>query len=465
MPDDNVISDQRFNGQSVSVTQAEAAVAEAARGFWTWSRTPAPERADLLDAVAQRLDDYREDIRELAAQEVGASKAWVDFNVDLAKGFLHQAIALLPKLETQTRQGRRDGTTHSIERRPAGVVLGFAPWNAPVILSVRAMATPLLCGNTVVIKTSDFCPNTHIKVVQAFQDVLPEGVAVSVTSGLEQSQEVAKFLIHHPAVRRVNFTGSTRVGRFVSEECGRAVKRSLMELSDVTPMIVLDGADIDAAVSAAIYSSFFNQGQICMSTERILVEDRVADEFADKLVAKLSSVSEKNQLGQGRLVNTAAANRLQKLVSDATSKGARLLAGGQIDGAVMEPTVLDDIGPTMRLYSEESFGPVAALIRCIDAEEAISIANDTEYGLTASVYGRPDEARAVADRLETGICQINGPSVYDDPSLPFGGVKASGFGRFGGEAALDEFTEIRWVADHSGLTAEEIDNMLYKGRT
>jgi acyl-CoA reductase-like NAD-dependent aldehyde dehydrogenase len=231
----------------------------------------------------------------------------------------------------------------------------------------------------------------------------------------------------------------------------------------------LDDADIEAAVAAAMTGAFFNQGQVCMSTERIIVMDEIADEFVDLLVRKSETLRAADpreaSASLGRLINVDAADRVAGLVQDAVSKGATLRLGGGVEGAVMQATVLDHVAPSMRIYSEESFGPVASVIRVRDEEEAISVANDTEYGLAAAVFGK-DEARcfAVADRLETGICQINGPTVFDDPTMPFGGMKASGYGRFGGTAALDEFTEIRWLSQHQSLEAEQIENMLNLGR-
>jgi acyl-CoA reductase-like NAD-dependent aldehyde dehydrogenase len=212
---------------------------------------------------------------------------------------------------------------------------------------------------------------------------------------------------------------------------------------------VLDDADLDQAVDAAAFGAFMNQGQICMSTERIIVDHKVADAFVAKLAAKASALPAGDPRGSvvlGSLVDAAAAARMDELIADATGKGAVVVAGGKRTGTVVEATLLDRVTRQMRIYREESFGPVKPIIRVAGAEEAILIANDTEYGLSAAVFGK-DVARAlkVAKKLETGICHINGPTVADEPQMPFGGVKASGYGRFGGRRVIDEFTETRWI--------------------
>jgi acyl-CoA reductase-like NAD-dependent aldehyde dehydrogenase len=216
--------------------------------------------------------------------------------------------------------------------------------------------------------------------------------------------------------------------------------------------------------------AFFNQGQVCMSTERIIVMENIADQFVEKLVQKTTSLSASDPkistAPLGRLINAGAAARVADLIADAVAQGARLEHGGQVAGEVMQPAVLDHVTAAMRIYREESFGPVASVIRVRDVEEAISVANDTEFGLAAAVFGKDlKRCHAIADRLETGICQINGPTVFDDPNMPFGGMKSSGYGRFGGTAALDEFTEIRWLSQHDRLDAAQIEDMLNLGRT
>jgi vanillin dehydrogenase len=257
-------------------------------------------------------------------------------------------------------------------------------------------------------------------------------------------------LIAHPAVRRVNFTGSTRVGRIVAENAARRLKRVLLELGGKAPLVVLADADLDGAVSAASFGSFFHQGQICMSTERVVVDRAVADDFASRLGERAAALKvgdpsdPSTQIGP--LVNSAALERVSALVDDAVSKGAEVVAGGSADGPCYAPTVLKGVTPEMRIYSEESFGPVVSIVPVDGTDEAVRVANDTEYGLSSAVFSsNVDAALEVARRLDTGMCHVNDTTVHDEPQMPFGGVKASGWGRFGGTAAVDEFTELRWI--------------------
>lgn len=454
----------------LATQSANDAANRAARAFWAWSNTSAKDRADLLAAMAESLAKGRLDLIEIAAQEVGAAPAWIDFNIKIAQDTLHQARDLIPLMEDKSVK-HADGRNSILRRQAVGVVLGFAPWNAPVILATRALAAPIACGNTVVLKASEHCPNTHKMVVDLFCGCgLPENVVSVVTNEATDSLDVARTLIQHPTIRRINFTGSTRVGQIIAVEAAQVLKRCVLELSGKAPLIVLDDADLDAAAAAAMTGAFFNQGQVCMSTERIIVMENIADQFVEKLVQKTTSLSASDPkistAPLGRLINAGAAARVADLIADAVAQGARLEHGGQVAGEVMQPAVLDHVTAAMRIYREESFGPVASVIRVRDVEEAISVANDTEFGLAAAVFGKDlKRCHAIADRLETGICQINGPTVFDDPNMPFGGMKSSGYGRFGGTAALDEFTEIRWLSQHDRLDAAQIEDMLNLGRT
>jgi acyl-CoA reductase-like NAD-dependent aldehyde dehydrogenase len=335
-------------------------------------------------------------------------------------------------------------------------VVGIAPWNAPVILATRAVATPLAYGNTVVLRASEECPRTHAAVAAAINDAgVPAGVINLITNAPEDAAVVVEALIANPKVKRVNFTGSTRVGKIIAGRAAEHLKRTLLELGGKAPMVVLGDADLDEAVNAAGFGAFMNSGQICMSTERVVIDQSVAGEFGEKLAAKASSLPYGDPRDQGTaigpVINPAAVERIRGLLEDAKTKGARVLAGGEIEGSVVQPTVLAGVTPDMKIYYEESFGPIACLVEVDDADEAVEVANDTEYGLAAAVFSRDvDRAIGIAQRIESGICHINGSTVHDEPQMPFGGVKGSGWGRFGWRAALEEFTELRWVSVQEG---------------
>jgi benzaldehyde dehydrogenase (NAD) len=337
-------------------------------------------------------------------------------------------------------------------RQPAGVVLGIAPWNAPVILGVRAIATPLACGNTVILKGSENCPRTHQLIIEAFQEAgFPAGVVNYVTNAPEDAGEVVEAMVAHPAVRRVNFTGSTRVGKIIAVTCARHLKPAVLELGGKAPLVILDDADIEDAVNAAAFGCFANSGQICMSTERIIVDEKVADAFVKKFSEKarnlpLGDPRKPDPVVLGSVIGMATVEHCNSLIEDALKKGAKLVCGGRADSTLMPATLLDRVTPEMRIYAEETFGPVKAIVRVNGIEEAIACANDNEYGLSAAVFGG-DVARAmnVARKIDSGICHVNGPTVHDEAQMPFGGVKGSGFGRFGGKAGIAEFTELRWI--------------------
>jgi acyl-CoA reductase-like NAD-dependent aldehyde dehydrogenase len=429
---------------------ALAAVEAARAALPVWAGMgPGARRAVLLRA-AELLRARVGDVVERMMAETGATKEWAGFNAMLAADMLVEAAALTTRVSGEAIPSDRPGTLVLALREPAGVVLGIAPWNAPVILGVRAVATPLACGNTVVLKASEVCPATHHLIGEVLREAgLPAGAIGVVSTAPADAPEVVEALIAHPAVRRVNFTGSTKVGRVVGEVAARHLKPALLELGGKAPMIVLDDADLDQAVAAAAFSAFANSGQICMSAERLVVDEAVADAFVEKLGRKARALpAGDSRQGPviGNLVSPEAAERLRGLLRDAVEGGARCVAGGAVDGTVMMPTVLDHVTPAMRLYAEESFGPVVCVVRVRGVEEAVRVANDNDYGLSAAVFGR-DLARAlsVARRIESGMCHVNGPTVHDEAQMPFGGTKASGYGRFGGQAGVEAFTELRTI--------------------
>lgn len=433
---------------AATVDDAAAMLDCASEALGAWSETGPTERRALMTKAAELLEERAETFIERIIGETGTSAAWALFNVQGSIGTLREAAALATQVAGKNIPSDKPGKLAITMRVPAGVVLGIAPWNAPLVLGIRAIAMPLICGNTVILKASELCPGTHYLIGELFADAgYPPGVVNVITHDAESAPRIVETLIAHPAVRRVNFTGSTRVGRIIGELAGRHLKPALLELGGKAPLVVLEDADLDQAVNAATFGAFMNQGQICMSTERIVVDAQIADEFARRLVAKsakLEAGDARSESVLGALISEAAADQIQALVDDAVSKGAKLLTPIRRNKNAFGAIVLDGVTSGMRVYTEESFGPIASIVRVSGPEEAIRVANDTEYGLAASVYGR-DLARTlrVARRIEAGVCHINGATVSSEPQLPFGGVKASGYGRFGGCAAIEEFTDLR----------------------
>ena len=436
---------------AATVEDARLAVDAAAAAFPAWGAMGPTERRALLMRAAQALEAKGEAFAGAMAAETGASALWAGFNVHLAASGLQEAAAMVTQIAGEIIPSDVPGSLAMGVRQPAGVVLGIAPWNAPVILAVRAIALPLACGNTVVLKGSEVSPATHGLIIEALQEAgLPNGVVNFVTNAPADAGAVVQAMIAHPAVRRVNFTGSTRVGRIIAQTCATYLKPAVLELGGKAPLLVLADADIDAAVDGAAFGAFANSGQICMSTERIIVDEAIADAFVAKLAAKAASLPlgdpRKGPAVLGSVVDMSTVDRCNHLIDDALAKGAKLLCGGKATSTLMPATLLDHVTPDMLIYAEESFGPVKGIVRVSGDDAAVACANDNAYGLSSAVFSR-DVARAmnVARRIESGICHINGPTVHDEAQMPFGGVKASGFGRFGGRAGVAEFTELRWM--------------------
>lgn len=428
-----------------------AIAAKAAEAFPGWAALGPNARRALLMKAADALEAKRDAFVKAMMAETGATVGWAMFNVGLAAGVAREAAALTTQITGEVIPSDKPGCIALALKEPVGVILGIAPWNGPIILGVRAIAVPLACGNAVILKASETCPQTHALIIEAFAEAgFPEGVVNVVTNAPADAAEVVGALIDDPHVKRINFTGSTAVGRIIAKRAAEHLKPCLLELGGKAPLIVLEDADLDEAVKAAAFGAFMNQGQICMSTERIIVVDAVADAFAAKFAEKANSMPagdpRDGTTPLGALVGTKAVAHVNALIDDATAKGATVIAGGKADSILMPATVVDGVTDRMNLYCDESFGPVVAIIRARDAEHAVELANDTQYGLSAAVFTR-DIARGltIARRIQSGICHVNGPTVHDEPQMPFGGMGASGYGRFGGRQGIDSFTETRWI--------------------
>jgi acyl-CoA reductase-like NAD-dependent aldehyde dehydrogenase len=434
------------------VPDANLAAESAARAYAGWSQTGPGERRRLLLAAAAKLEEKAEAISTAMAAEVGASGLWSGFNVFAAANLIREAAMLTTQIQGETIPTDKPGTLSMTLRQPVGVILSIVPWNGPIILAARAIAYPIACGNSVIFRGSEVSPKTHALVAEAFHEAgLPAGVLNFLVNDPANAAEVIDALIAHPAVRRINFTGSTRVGRIIAEKAGRNLKRCLLELGGKAPFVVLDDADLGGAVNAAIFGTFLYQGQICMSTERFVVDEAVADRFVAAFAERAAALPAGDPVQSpgcvvGPLIDMGSGSRINAMLEDALAKGARIVTGGMAEGATMPATIVDHVKPGMTIYDEETFGPVTTIVRVSGVEQAVRVANDTEYGLAAAVFGR-DVTRAldVARRIDAGHVHVNGATVQNEPQAPYGGMKGSGYGRFDGRAVIDEFTELKWV--------------------
>jgi acyl-CoA reductase-like NAD-dependent aldehyde dehydrogenase len=434
---------------AATLDDVDAAISAAQAAFPAWSTLAPGARRALLSKAADKMEALRGQFVEAAVAECGGAPMWYQFNVTLASNMLREAAAMTTQIAGEVIPSDVPGSLAMGVRQACGVVVGIAPWNAPIILGTRAVAMPLACGNTVILKASELCPALHRLIGQVFVDAgFPQGVVNVITNAPSDAPQIVERLIAAPSVRRINFTGSTKVGRIIAQTAAKHLKPVLLELGGKNPVVVLDDADLDAAVEAAAFSAFFNQGQICMSADRILVDRKIAPAFVEKLAAKTATLkAARSDAPLAGMVDPSAAARVESMLQDARARGAKVTQSGTgVDGNIMQPAIVDEVTPDMLVYQEESFGPIVSVLRFDSDEEAIRMANDSEYGLSSAVFSRDiGRAMAVAQRIESGICHINGPTVHDEAQMPFGGVKGSGYGRFGGKAAIAEFTDLRWI--------------------
>jgi acyl-CoA reductase-like NAD-dependent aldehyde dehydrogenase len=446
-----------FSGEVVASipagTRADAkrAIEAAVNAFPAWSQTPPAERQRIFLEAADLLEARAEDVGSWLTRETGCTFGFAMFQLHFVPGLFRQAAALayapmgeiIPSDTGQFAMG---------VRRPVGVVGAISPWNAALILSSRAISAPLALGNTVVLKPSELSPYSGgLLWGEIFGEAgMPDGVLNIVTHAPGEAGPIGEELTENPAVKVINFTGSTATGKKIAEAAGRNLKRAVLELGGSNPLIVLADADLDYAVNASAFGAFLHQGQICMSARRIIVEESIADTFVDRLVEKTKGLKAGDPKEQdtiiGPLITEDAVATVKGRVDDVVAKGAKLLAGGDADGNVYQATLLTDVPDDSEFAQVETFGPVASIEVVGSADEAVDRANNTAYGLSAGIItSDADRGLQLAQKIQAGIVHVNDQPVGDEPQMPFGGVKDSGFGRFGGTAVINEFTEVHWV--------------------
>jgi acyl-CoA reductase-like NAD-dependent aldehyde dehydrogenase len=432
---------------------ARRAVEAAEAAFPAWSHSLPSERQSLFLKAADILEKKKNEVIEVLAEETGCTYGFAMFQASFTPGLLREAAAQVHQTNGEIIPSDLPGALYMAIRQPVGIVAGIGPWNAPLILSLRSICMPIAYGNTAVLKPStESSVAGGILIAEVFHQAgFPKGVLNVVTNGPGRSGEIGDEFIENPKVRRISMTGSSAVGRQLAEKAGRHLKRVALELGGQNPMIILKDADIDYAVNAAAFGAFLHQGQICMSTRRIIIEKPIADSFTDKFVKKVSGFKVGNPKDPGTvigpIINKRQLEDIRKSVDAAVRDGAKILCGAKAEGPCYCPTVLTNVKRGSPFSYEETFGPVVSITAVENEEQAISIANETAYGLSASVITQDfNKGLAIAERIESGIVHVNDQTVHDEPQVPFGGIKDSGWGRFGGRAGLEEFTELRWIS-------------------
>ena len=437
-------------------SETRSAIEAAQEAFYEWAEMPFTHRANHLLKVAEiwesRIPDFVAAMQSEGGGWVGKGKFEGGYVAEVfraAAAMTYGAIGeVLPS---------EHGKFSTAVRYPMGVVAVISPWNFPGILSSRGFAFPLAAGNTILLKPSEdtpYCGGLFFAEVME-EAGIPKGVFNVITCSRENVVNMGDELIENPRVKGVSFTGSTQVGRSIAAKCGAYLKKCCVELGGKDSLIVRADADMERATQAANFGSFMHQGQICMSVEKVLVQRSIFNEFLEKFVARAARLKVGNTADPenviGPLINDRQVDRVKSQLEDAIAKGAKVELGGKIEGRFVYPTILTGVTPAMLVYQDETFGPVVPVIPFETDEEAISIANDTEYGLSSGIITADEEkALQMARQLETGMCHVNCSSVNDEPNVPFGGTKASGLGRHGGRWSMETFTDTRWITLERG---------------
>ncbi|GJD02853.1 aldehyde dehydrogenase [Colletotrichum higginsianum] len=398
------------------------------------------------------MESRKEELARIMSEETGAAAGWSEFILGLGIGCIKDVGGRLVTVEGSVPATNDPNISALVLKEPYGVVLAIAPWsveNAPFILGARSIAFPIAAGNTAILKASEFSPRTLVEMVSCFHEAgLPKGVLNVIVHEPVNAAAITTSLIAHPEVKKINFTGSTVVGRIIAKQAGEYLKPVLLELGGKAPAIVWEDADLDLAADQCAIGSFLHGGQICMSTERIIVHKKVSEQFQAKLSASIEKIFPTTS-DAPVLINTVAVEKNKKLIKDAVGKGASVIAGNvdakETSKTRLRPIVIKNVSTDMDIYKTESFGPSVSFFEVETEEEALAIANDTEYGLTSAVF--TEDLRTglrFAKEIESGAVHINNMTVHDESGLPHGGVKSSGFGRFN-STGLEEWVRTKTI--------------------
>lgn len=437
-----------------TVDEVDDAYKAAARAQKQWATTNPYARRAVFEKALRLIEDREQEIAEAIIAELGGTRLKAAFELHLAKEFLREAVHLALRPEGKILPSPVDGKENRVYRVPVGVVGVISPFNFPFLLSLKSVAPALALGNGVVLKPHQNTPICGGSLVaKIFEDAgLPAGLLNVVITDIA---EIGDAFIEHPIPKVISFTGSDKVGRHVATVCASHFKRSVLELGGNSAIVVLDDADIDYAVDAAVFSRYVHQGQVCMAANRVLVDRSVADEFTEKFVAKVKSLKVGDPRDPetviGPVINSSQADAISGAVEQAIAEGATALVHGTTTENLVRPSVLSGLPADSPLLKQEIFGPVAFLLTFDGEEEAVRLVNDTPYGLSGAVHtGDIERGVAFAKQIDTGMFHVNDGTVHDEPIVPFGGEKHSGLGRLNGETMLDAFTTTKWISVQHG---------------
>ncbi|MEU0968020.1 aldehyde dehydrogenase family protein [Streptomyces sp. NPDC005917] len=456
----DIIDFNPYDGEklaSITIASAEEidqAYQAAARAQKQWAATSPYARRAVFEKALRLIEDREAEITEAIIAELGGTHLKAAFELHLAKEFLRESIQWALRPEGKIMPSPVDGKENRLYRVPVGVVGVISPFNFPFLLSVKSVAPALALGNAVVLKPHQNTPIVGgTLVAKIFEDAgLPGGLLNVVVTDIA---EIGDAFIEHPVPKVISFTGSDKVGRHVATVCASLFKRSVLELGGNSALVVLDDADIDYAVDAAVFSRYVHQGQVCMAANRVLVDRSIADEFTEKFVAKVKTLKAGDPRDPrtviGPVINSQQAESISAIVEQAVAEGATALVHGTTTDNLVEPSVLTDVPAGSELLRQEVFGPVAFLIPFDGEEEAVRIVNDTPYGLSGAVHsGDIERGVSFAKRIDTGMFHVNDGTVHDEPVVPFGGEKHSGLGRLNGESTVEAFTTLKWISVQHG---------------
>ncbi|NJP71376.1 aldehyde dehydrogenase family protein [Streptomyces sp. C1-2] len=437
-----------------TVDEVDLAYRAAERAQRDWAATNAYARRAVFEKALRLLEEREAEIAEVIIAELGGTRTKAGFELHLAKEFLREAAQLALTPQVRILPSPTEGKENRLYRVPVGVVGVISPFNFPFLLSLKSVAPALALGNAVVLKPHQDTPVTGgTLVAKLLEDAgLPGGLLNVVVTDIS---EIGDAFLEHPVPSVISFTGSDKVGRHVATVCASHFKRTVLELGGNSALVVLDDADLDYAVDAAVFSRYVHQGQVCMAANRILVDRSVLPEFTEKFVAKVKSLKAGDPRDPatviGPVINSSQADALTGAVDQAVEAGATALVRGRTTDNLVEPSVLTDIPAGSPLLRQELFGPVALLLPFDGEEEAVRLVNDTPYGLSGAVHtGDVERGVAFAQRIDTGMFHVNDGTVHDEPQVPFGGEKHSGVGRLNGETTVEAFTTQKWVSVQHG---------------